>query len=226
MGRTSVAGATGGTQAAFISYMIKRFFDLAVSIAVILCILSWLMPVLALLILLDSGGPVFFVQKRVGRQGRPFNCYKLRSMAAGSITRCGGWLRRSHLDELPQFFNVLLGSMSLVGPRPYMPSDCRVFADMVDDPDSRHRVKPGITGMAQSKGLHETSCDPDIVRQRYYWDNWYVENAGWLLDLRILGRTALNLFPRDPAAVPGSPFSASDRISVLPLEKRKAPMRG
>lgn len=206
----------------------KRFFDVTVSTFVILFVLSWLLPVLALLILLDSGGPVIFVQKRVGRQGRAFDCYKLRSMVAGRVTRCGGWLRRSHLDEMPQFVNVLLGSMSLVGPRPYMSSDCRAFAEMVDDPDSRHRVKPGITGMAQSKRLHGGPCDPGTVRQRYYWDNWYVDNAGFMLDLRILGRTFLSLFPRwrRPVAAPGSPFAASDRISVLPLEKRKAPMRG
>jgi putative colanic acid biosynthesis UDP-glucose lipid carrier transferase len=206
--------------------MKKRLFDIAVSIVVVLFILSWLLPVLALLIRLDSGGPVFFVQKRVGRYGRLFFCYKLRSMNCGRITRCGGWLRRSHLDELPQFFNVLLGSMSLVGPRPYVPSDCRVFGKLVEDPDRRHAVKPGITGMAQAKGLHDGPCDPEVVRQRYYWDNWYVEHAGWLLDLRVLRRTALNLFPRGSAAPSESPFAASDRISVLPLEKRKDRMRG
>ena len=204
----------------------KRFFDLCVSVLVIFCVLSWLLPLLAVLIWLDSGGPVFFIQKRVGRKGRLFGCYKLRSMEGGRVTHSGRWLRRSHLDELPQFFNVLLGSMSLVGPRPYMPSDCRVFAALVADPDSRRCVRPGITGLAQSKGLHGVPCGPDIVRQRYYWDNWYVEHAGFMLDLRILGRTALNLFPRGSAVASRSPFVASDRISVLPLEKRKAPMRG
>ena len=206
----------------------KRLFDRAVSVFVVVCILSWLLPVLALLIRLDSAGPVFFIQKRVGRNGRLFDCYKLRSMVAGRITRVGGWLRRSHLDELPQFFNVLMGSMSLVGPRPYMPSDCRLFAGWVADPHSRHRVRPGITGLAQSKRLHGGPCDPDTVRQRYYWDNWYVGHGGFRLDLRILVRTALNLFPqwRRPGVASGSPFVASDRISVLPLEKRKAPMRG
>lgn len=206
--------------------MKKRFFDVAVSTIVILLVLSWLLPVLALVIRLDSEGPVFFVQKRVGRRGRLFGCFKLRSMVGERVTRTGAWLRRSHLDELPQFFNVLLGSMSLVGPRPYMPSDCRIFALLVDDPDSRQCIRPGITGMAQSRGLHGVPCDPDIVRRRYYWDNWYVENAGFILDLRILGRTALNLFPRRSAAASGSSFAASDRISVLPIEKRKVPMRG
>lgn len=204
----------------------KRTFDVVVSVVVIVGVLTWLLPVLALLILIDSGGPVLFVQKRVGRQGRLFECYKLRTMVEGRVTRCGAWLRRSHLDELPQFFNVLLGPMSLVGPRPYMPSDCRVFARLVDDPDTRHLVKPGITGMSQSRRLHGGPCDPKMVRQRYYWDNWYVENEGFMLDLRILIRTLLNLFPRGSAAASGSAFVASDRISVLPLEKRKAQMRG
>ena len=204
----------------------KRTFDVAVSVVVILFVLSWLLPVLALLIRIDSGGPVFFVQKRVGCGGRLFGCYKLRTMADGRVTRCGGWLRRSHLDELPQFFNVLLGPMSLVGPRPYTPADCRVFAAVVDDPETRHRVKPGITGLAQSRRLHGGACDPKTVRQRYYWDNWYVENEGFVLDLRILVRTLLNLFPRGAAVASGSPFVVSDRISVLPLEKRKARMRG
>ena len=204
----------------------KRTFDFAVSVVVIAGVLSWLLPVLALVILVDSGGPVFFVQQRVGRQGRLFGCYKLRTMVEGRVTRCGAWLRRSHLDELPQFFNVLLGPMSLVGPRPYTPSDCRVFVALVGDPDTRHLVKPGITGMAQSRRLHGRPCDPKLVRQRYYWDNWYVKNEGFMLDLRILVRTLLNLFPRGSAAAPGSPFVVSDRISVLPLEKRKAQMRG
>src|ERR1700722_12250881 len=119
-------------------FLLKRSFDLVVSVLVIAGILSWLLPLLAFLIKLDSKGPVFFIQKRVGRNARLFNCYKLRSMVIndladerpvsgddGRITRLGIWLRRTHLDELPQFLNVLQGSMSIVGPRPYMPADCR-----------------------------------------------------------------------------------------------------
>ncbi len=133
----------------------KRIFDLVVSIIVIVFILSWLIPILALLIRLDSHGPVFFVQKRVGRYSRLFACYKLRTMVVNEqadqypatgddarITRLGSWLRRSHLDELPQFLNVFLGSMSLVGPRPYMPADCRQFEKVVPDGNIRHRVRP------------------------------------------------------------------------------------
>jgi putative colanic acid biosysnthesis UDP-glucose lipid carrier transferase len=196
----------------------KRIFDLVISIIVIVCILSWLLPILALLIRLDSHGPAFFIQKRVGRYGRLFACYKLRTMVVNEqadqypatgddarITRLGSWLRRSHLDELPQFFNVFVGSMSLVGPRPYMPADCRLFEKVVPDGAFRHSVRPGITGLAQSKGLHGVICDQRIIFERYYWDAFYVDHAGFGLDLRILGRTFVNLLPRlipaDPAAI-------------------------
>ena len=218
--------------------LIKRIFDLLIALVIIVFVLSWLLPLLALLIRLDSKGPVFFVQKRVGRHAQLFRCYKLRTMVVNDqadnrpavgddarITRLGSWLRRSHLDELPQFFNVLLGSMSMVGPRPYMPADCRSFEKIVADVAFRHRVRPGITGLAQSRGLHDGYCDRDIIVKRYRCDAYYVRNAGIWLDLRILWRTFLNLLPRHRRS--SSSLSASwpsDHISVLRLEKRKAPM--
>lgn len=215
----------------------KRIFDLLIAVIIIIFVLSWLLPILALLIRLDSKGPVFFVQKRVGRYRRLFACYKLRTMVVNDqadhrpvagddarITRLGSWLRRSHLDELPQFFNVLLGSMSVVGPRPYMPADCHAFEKIVVDGDFRHRVRPGITGLAQSRGLHDGYCDRSIVLQRYHCDAYYVRNAGIGLDLHILGRTLLNLLPHlHRVTMSGSASWPSDRISVLRLEKRKAP---
>jgi len=186
----------------------KRTFDLLISTLVILGILSWLLPVLAWMIKRDSEGPVFFVQKRVGKEGKLFSCFKLRSMVVnphadqhpvagddGRITPLGSWLRLSHLDELPQFFNVFLGSMSLVGPRPYMPSDVQRFATIAPDPCFREKVKPGITGMAQSRGLHGIVCDRNTLLQRYYWDDYYVRNAGFGLDMQILWNTFLNLLP-------------------------------
>jgi len=188
-------------------FLLKRSFDLIVSTLIIAGILSWLLPLLALLIKLDSRGPAMFVQRRVGRNSVLFPCYKLRTMvindladerpAAGNdgrITRIGVWLRRTHLDELPQFFNVLLGSMSIVGPRPYMPADCRLFAEIVSDSNLRHLVKPGITGMAQAKGLHGTySRDRRIIFQRYHWDAYYISHGDFGLDMSILRQTIVLL---------------------------------
>jgi putative colanic acid biosynthesis UDP-glucose lipid carrier transferase len=188
-------------------FLAKRIFDLMFASLVIAGVLSWLLPLLALLIRLDSKGPAFFVQKRVGRNGRLFRCYKLRSMlindladerpATGDdrrITRLGKWLRRTHLDELPQFLNVATGSMSIVGPRPYMPADCRRLALLVPDGEFRHKMKPGITGMAQAKGLHgavggAVSKDREVIVERYQWDAYYIRHAGFRMDMRILGKT-------------------------------------
>ena len=180
-------------------FVVKRIFDLVVALLVIAGVLSWLLPLLAVLIRLDSTGPAFFVQKRVGRNGKLFLCFKLRTMVKngygttpddGRITRLGNWLRRTHLDELPQFINVATGAMSIVGPRPYMPSDCIRFAEVVPDGDLRHRVKPGITGIAQAEGLHGASGkDMRVIVQRYRWDAYYVRYAGFRLDMQILART-------------------------------------
>jgi putative colanic acid biosysnthesis UDP-glucose lipid carrier transferase len=191
-------------------FLVKRGFDLLVAIVVIAGVLSWLMPLLALLIKLDSRGPVFFVQKRVGRNGRLFLCYKLRSMVINEwaderpvtgddarITRLGNWLRRTHLDELPQFLNVATGAMSIVGPRPYMPADCRRFAELVPDSDFRNLVKPGITGMAQARGLHGANGkDRRVIVQRYQLDGYYVRCADFALDMKILFSTVGALFGR------------------------------
>lgn len=194
--------------------LMKRALELTISIFVIFFVLSWLLPILAILIRWDSRGPAFFLQKRVGRYGRLFTCYKLRTMYVNKeadttpasdddcrITRVGSWLRRSHLDELPQFLNVLLGSMSLVGPRPYMPADCERYERIVSDTRWRLKVKPGITGMAQLEGLHGICCDHEIIIKRYYWDKWYVTNADLSLDLRIFAGTLINLLPRRIAAM-------------------------
>jgi putative colanic acid biosynthesis UDP-glucose lipid carrier transferase len=140
----------------------KRIFDLAFSSLFVVAILSWVLPVIALLIKLDSRGPVFFLQKRTGKGGKSFVCYKFRTMVVNSeadrwpalkndkrITRVGKFLRDYNLDEFPQFFNVLLGSMSIVGPRPHMIVDCNKFSSVVPRYKLRNFVKPGITGLAR-----------------------------------------------------------------------------
>lgn len=142
----------------------KRVFDLVASSLIILFIFSWLFPIIWLLIKLDSRGPVFFIQKRVGFLGRSFPCLKFRTMCVNSeanskqatendprITRMGRFLRHSNLDELPQFINVLAGHMSIVGPRPHMYKDCVDFSRAVDSYKFRNLMKPGITGLAQVK---------------------------------------------------------------------------
>lgn len=183
-------------------FFFKRVADIVLSIIFILVIFSWLLPLMALLLKLDSKGPVFFLQKRVGKAGHTFTCYKFRTMVVNEeahkkqaekndhrITRIGRWLRKTNIDELPQFLNVLLGQMSIVGPRPHMHADCRRFARVVPRYKLRNLVKPGITGMAQVKGYHGPASDYEAVMLRYQWDIFYVRNASAWLDFKIMTRT-------------------------------------
>lgn len=176
----------------------KRGFDLVFSLGVVLLVLSWLTPLLALLIRLNSRGPVFFRQKRIGRNGIPFYCYKFRTMVVNAeadevpaahqddrITKVGRFLRRTNMDELPQFINVLLGHMSVIGPRPHMIADCIRFSFVVSSYSFRHLVRPGITGLAQVNGFHGPTEDYDSIIIRYYWDAMYVRKAGWRMDIQI-----------------------------------------
>jgi putative colanic acid biosynthesis UDP-glucose lipid carrier transferase len=185
----------------------KRMFDVAVSLFVIVFVLSWLLPILALIIKLDSRGPVFFVQKRVGAMGKVFYCLKLRTMVVNEhantqqalnndprITSFGKFLRLSCLDELPQFFNVLIGHMSIVGPRPHMIKDCKEFSKIVKHYNYRNLVKPGITGIAQVKGYRGKTNDYYDVSHRYKWDMFYVKNRSLNLDMRIMGLTIVSTF--------------------------------
>jgi len=187
--------------------LIKRGVDLFCSILVIGGILSWLLPLLAIAIKLDSKGPVIFLQRRIGRGGKVFTCFKLRTMIVNQhaddlpaarnddrITRTGGFLRATHLDELPQFLNVMLGSMSLVGPRPYMLMDDQRFSELVPEHGVRLSVKPGITGLSQVKGFHNTEINFQTIFSRYQWDSFYVRNASLTMDMRILRRTTSIFF--------------------------------
>lgn len=182
--------------------LVKRSFDILFSALVILLVLSWLLPLAGILIKLDSKGTVLFKQKRVGRNGKPFTCLKLRTMIINieadeipaqrndyRITKLGLFLRRTHLDELPQFFNVLLGSMSVVGPRPHMIADCIRFSFVVPSYAFRHSVKPGITGLAQVRGYHGATIDYESIIKRYYWDSKYIHKAGLWFDIRIMSAT-------------------------------------
>jgi len=184
-------------------FFVKRVLDVAVSVLVVLFIFSWLFPIVFLLIKLDSRGPVFFIQRRVGFLGRSFSCLKFRTMYINPeanirqasendprITRVGRFLRKSNLDELPQFLNVLKGDMSIVGPRPHMHRDCVNFSKVVETYKFRHLTRPGITGLAQVKGYRGPAHDFERIFRRYQWDAFYVRNANFWLDLRIIRKTA------------------------------------
>lgn len=169
--------------------------------------MSWLVPLVALATRLDSKGPVFFRQKRIGKNGKPFSCLKFRTMLQNHeaderpaeindprITKAGRILRRTNLDELPQFFNVLAGHMSVVGPRPHMLADCIRFSFVIPSYQFRSLIRPGITGLAQINGYHGPTADYESIIVRYYWDAQYVRKANVWLDLKIIGATILHSF--------------------------------
>jgi putative colanic acid biosynthesis UDP-glucose lipid carrier transferase len=185
-------------------FILKRTIDLIVSLFVIVLVLSWVSIIIAILILIDSRGPVFFIQKRVGKTGKSFYCFKFRTMVLNNeadikraepndprITRVGVILRRYNLDELPQFINVLIGEMSIVGPRPHMHADCFAFSQTIPGYKFRTLVKPGITGLAQSKGFHGPVADQYLIKKRFEWDAFYIRNASFELDLRIIQATVM-----------------------------------
>lgn len=191
----------------------KRSFDLLVSVLVIVFLLSWLTPILAIFIKLESKGPVFFKQKRNGLDYKEFYCFKFRSMHPNPeadlyqvtkndsrITRVGKFLRKTSIDELPQFYNVFLGDMSVVGPRPHMVSHTHMYAERIDKFMVRHFIKPGITGLAQVSGFRgEVETDSDIIN-RVKYDIFYLENWSSLLDVKIIFLTVYNAIKGDKKA--------------------------
>lgn len=188
-----------------INQFVKRAFDICFSIGIIIGLLSWLTPLLALCIKIESSGPVFFRQKRNGLNYKEFNCFKFRSMNLNEIadkeqvskndpriTVVGKFIRKTSIDELPQFFNVLLGDMSVVGPRPHMVSHTEMYARRIDKFMVRHFIKPGITGLAQTNGYRgEVESDKDII-YRVKYDIFYIENWSILLDIKIISMTLFN----------------------------------
>lgn len=185
---------------------IKRSFDILFSTLVLVFLLSWLIPLLAIVIKINSRGPVFFKQKRNGYNFREFWCYKFRSMKLNReantsqatkndyrVTSVGKYLRKFSIDELPQFFNVLVGDMSVVGPRPHMLKENEKYKSTIDKFMVRHYVKPGITGLAQTKGFRgEIETNHDIVN-RIKYDIYYIENWSFMLDLKIIIETVINV---------------------------------
>lgn len=191
----------------------KRILDVTVSFLVTVFILSWLIPLLGILIKLESRGPVFFSQKRTGKNGQEFNCLKFRSMKPNKdsdskqatkndmrVTRIGKFIRKTSLDEFPQFLNVLKGEMSLVGPRPHMVKHTNDYSKIVDQYMVRHFLKPGITGWAQINGFRGEITDPKQIRMRVANDLWYLENWNVWLDLRIMFLTVYHVFAGDKNA--------------------------
>ena len=191
----------------FFNLMIKRTFDVCFSFLVTLLILSWLIPVFGLIIKFSSKGPMFFIQKREGFKGNFFRCIKFRTMVVNSqsdskwaddndkrLTRFGKFLRFSTLDEMPQFLNVLFGDMSVVGPRPHPVNLNKEYNKEIEGFNKRHRFKPGITGLAQSKGYSGFISSFSDMRERVKMDVFYFRNWTLLLDMKIVILTAFNLF--------------------------------
>jgi putative colanic acid biosynthesis UDP-glucose lipid carrier transferase len=184
---------------------LKRLFDIAFSASVILTIFPFIVPLIALAIRLDSRGPIFFKQLRPGKKNKLFDCYKFRTMKVNDntelqaqkndprVTRVGKFLRKSNLDELPQFVNVLLGSMSIVGPRPNMISQLEEYSRTIEKYKVRHFVTPGITGYAQVNGYRGETREPGLMEKRIEYDVKYLENWSLTLDLKIIFLTVWNM---------------------------------
>lgn len=193
--------------------MLKRAFDIVFSLGVIVFVFSWLFPILALLVKLSSRGPVFFKQMRLGKDNKEFVCWKFRSMRMNKeadvkqatkndprVTAVGRFLRKSNLDEMPQFLNVLFGHMSVVGPRPHPLRLNEQYRDIIDKYMVRHFVRPGITGWAQVNGFRGETQTPELMERRVELDVWYLENWSFWLDLKIVVKTVTNMFQKDPNA--------------------------
>ena len=191
---------------------LKRFFDILFSLFVIVFVLSWLIPLVGIIIKIESKGPIFFKQGRPGIDEKEFFCYKFRSMKINGttekeasrndprVTKIGKFLRKTSIDELPQFFNVLLGDMSVVGPRPHLWSQNKAYASKIKKYMVRHYVKPGITGLAQVKGYRgEIETDEDMIN-RIKYDVFYIENWSFAMDLKIIVQTVVNIFKGEEKA--------------------------
>lgn len=195
--------------------LLKRSIDIVFSLTVIVTVLSWLMPLLFILIKINSKGPLFYIQDRNGLDYKKFRCYKFRTLSHQKntavnhvktndkrVTLLGKFLRKTSIDELPQFFNVLKGDMSIVGPRPHMLAYNKQYATQVDNLQlmARHKILPGITGLAQIRGYRgaiETNAD---ISGRIKLDVFYIKNWSLLLDIKIVLQTIIKVIFGDKKA--------------------------
>ncbi|MAW30985.1 MAG: undecaprenyl-phosphate glucose phosphotransferase [Flavobacteriales bacterium] len=197
----------------FINRFLKRMFDLLFSSFVIIFFLSWIFPILAIIIKLTSKGPILFKQLRSGVNNEEFVCYKFRSMTLSSdseskqatlgdarITKIGVFLRKTSLDEFPQFINVFLGDMSIVGPRPHMLLHTKEYSELINKYMVRQLVKPGITGVAQIRGYRGETKQLQDMEGRVRFDVWYIENWSLALDINIIFQTLWNILKGDEKA--------------------------
>lgn len=194
------------------SRILKRTFDIVVSLVVLICLLPFF-PFIALAIKCSSKGPIFFRQTRTGINGRDFYCYKFRSMHVNKDAdkvqatkddprkfAFGNFMRKTNIDELPQFFNVLIGDMSIVGPRPHMLRHTEMYRDEIDTYMVRHFVKPGITGWAQVTGYRGETSELWQMEGRVERDIWYIEHWSFWLDIVIMWKTAMQFVVHDKHA--------------------------
>ena len=185
---------------------LKRAFDIVFSLSILIFVFPILYVLVGALIKMSSKGPVLFRQKRTGLYGREFMCYKFRTMKVNDQadtlqavkndprkTRIGDFLRRTNLDEFPQFINVLMGDMSVVGPRPHMLKHTEQYSALIDKYMVRHLVKPGVTGWAQVTGYRGETKTLEQMEGRVKRDVWYIENWSFMLDLKIIAVTVLNM---------------------------------
>jgi len=194
--------------------IVKRAFDIVFSLSIIIFVLSWLTPILALLIRLESKGNVLFKQKRNGLNNKEFICYKFRSMKSVNtsdkmcvtkendprVTRIGAFIRKTSIDELPQFWNVFKGDMSVVGPRPLPIVQTENYIQKISKFMVRHLIKPGVTGLAQVSNCRgEVKTDKDIINRLRY-DIFYIENWSFVLDIKIIFLTVYNALKGDKKA--------------------------
>ena len=195
-----------------INVVLKRIFDIVFSLTVIIVLFPVIFPIIALAIRLDSDGPIFFKQLRPGRKNKLFECYKFRTMRVNNstelqatkndsrITRVGRFLRKTNLDELPQFFNVLLGNMSVVGPRPNLTSQLEQYSKTIQQYKVRHFITPGITGYAQVNGFRGETREHGLMEKRVEYDVLYLENWSLALDIKIIFLTVWNMVKGERSA--------------------------